>query len=201
MSIDASFLPATFPALRNADATSDARTRAAGHAAGYAAGLRAAAADIAAQAAEQEAAVAAAIAAGEARVDEAVAVLTAAAQALSRRTVPVVAEAQDAIAVTAIELAEAVIGRELSNEQTSASSALHRALAEVDSALVLVVRLNPTDLASLDEQTVLATGVTFTADATLARGDAVTEFADGYLDARVSSALERARAALLEEGP
>ena len=110
-------------------------------------------------------------------------------------------EAQDAIAATAIELAEAIIGRELSDEQTAAASALHRALTDVDPAIVHLVRLNPDDLAALDEQTIAATGVTFAADASLGRGDAITEFADGYLDARISSALERARSAILEVGP
>lgn len=202
MSIDASFLPVSFPALRNkAQNEGDLRSRASGHAAGYAAGLRAASDEIAAQNAEQQTALAEAIAAGHARIGEAVAVLTAAVEALERRTIPRLAEAQDAIAATAIELAEAIIGRELSDEDRSARSALHRALSDVDPALVNVVRLNPADLAALDQQTILAAGVSFTADAALERGDAVTEFAHGYLDARVSAALERARAAILEEGP
>ncbi|MHA6669649.1 FliH/SctL family protein [Homoserinimonas sp. A447] len=202
MSIDASFLPVSFPALRNsAQDAGDLRSRVSGHAAGYAAGLNAAADDLAAQKAEQEAALADAIAAGQARMDEAVAVLNAATVALERRTVPRLQEAQDAIAATAIELAEAIIGRELQGSDTSARSALQRALSDVDPALVNVVRLNPGDLAALDQQTILAAGVTFVADAALERGDAVTEFADGYLDARVSAALERARDAIFEEGP
>jgi flagellar assembly protein FliH len=202
MSIDASFSPASFPALRNnAQADIEMKARAAGHAAGYAAGMQSAAADVAAEAARRDAAVNEAIADGTARVDRAVAVLAAAAQALTRRTVPVVAEAQDAIAATAIELAEAIIGRELAFDETSARSALERALADVDPALVHVVRMHPADLAALDAATIQATGVTFAADASLGRGDAITEFEDGYLDARVSSALQRARAAILEEGP
>src|SRR5690606_22049880 len=117
MSIDASFLPVQFPALRNkAQEDSDLRSRASGHSAGYAAGLRAAAADMAARTAEHEIALADAIAAGQARVDHAVTVLTAAAEALDRLTVPRLADAQDAIAATAIELAEAIIGRELESD-------------------------------------------------------------------------------------
>lgn len=202
MSIEASFSPASYPALRNvAHAKIERQSRTSGHTAGYAAGLQAAAADMEAQAARHEAALAEALADGQARIDAAVAVLAAAAEALTRRTVPVVAEAQDAIAATAIELAEAIIGRELDSAETSSSSALQRALADVDPALVLVVRMNPADLSALDEETILRTGVAFTADAALGRGDAVTEFADGYLDARVSSALERARTAILEEEP
>ncbi|MEX1080056.1 MAG: FliH/SctL family protein [Homoserinimonas sp.] len=202
MSIDATFSPATFPSLRrNAPSVDDLRTRASGHAAGYAAGLRGAADDVAAEEATRDAALAQAIADGEARVAAAVAVLSAASDALNRRTVPVIAEVQDALAATAIELAAAIVGRELSSDAASASSALHRALSGVDTALVQLVRMNPADLANIDQETILATGVTFVPDATLGSGDAVTEFADGYLDARVSSALERARTAILEEGP
>lgn len=201
MSIDATFSPVVFPSLRsNGTSADDLRSRVSGHSAGYAAGLREAADDVAAEAARRDAALAQAIAEGEARVAAAVAVLAAASEALNRRTIPVVAAAQDAIAATAIDLAEAIIGRELSSEETSARSALHRALAGVDTALVQVVRMSPADLSVLDEQSIVATGVTFVPDASLGRGDAVTEFADGYLDARVSSALERARTAILEEG-
>lgn len=202
MSIDASFSRVTFPTLKtSAQDAVEVSSRAAGHAAGYAAGLRAAAEEMAAQAALQEEALAEAIAEGRARIDAAVATLNAAAEALNQRTIPLLAEAQDALAATAIDLAEAVIGRELSDSDTSATSAMHRALAGVDPALVHLVRLHPDDLAALDADTISAAGVSFTADASLSRGDAVTEFADGYLDARITAALERARAAILEVGP
>jgi flagellar assembly protein FliH len=202
MSIEATFSRVSFPSLRGTTASDDdRRSRASGHSAGYAAGLRAAADEMAAQAAQHEAALAQALADGQARIHEALSVLNAASQALARRTVPVVAEAQDAIAATAVELAEAIIGRELSHEETSASSALHRALADVEPDLVRQVRLNPEDLAVLERQGALAAGITFVADATLGRGDAISEFEDGYLDARIATALARARSALLEEGP
>lgn len=202
MSIDASFSRVTFPALKTtAHDAAEQSSRASGHAAGYAAGLKAAAEEIAAQTARQEEALADAIAEGEARIDAAVAVLRAASDALNNRTVPLLTEAQDALAAAAMELAEAIIGRELRDSETSAASAVHRALDGVDPALVLVVRLNPDDLAALDPQTRSATGVSFTADASLDRGNAVTEFADGYLDARIATALQRAKAAILEVGP
>src|SRR5690606_39608307 len=165
-----------------------------------AAGLRAAADEIAAEEARREAQLAEALAEGEARVNTALAILTAASEALERRTLPVLAEAQDAIAATSIELAEAILARELNDSETSAASALHRALAEIDLDLVQVVRLHPEDLKFLDCQGKLTPGVTFEADATLARGDAVTEFEEGYLDARVASAMARARRAILEVG-
>lgn len=200
MSIDAVFSRAAFPALRSATPPADdAKARAAGHAAGYAAGLRAAAADVAAQAEHNAAEHHAAMTEGQAKVDSAVAVLASAALALNERVAPQAADAQDALVATAIELAEAIIGRELSDTATSAASAVHRALAGVDAATVHQVRLNPDDLAALEQQASSATGVTFVADATLQRGDAVTEFDDGFLDARIRTALDRARAAILED--
>jgi flagellar assembly protein FliH len=201
MSIDTPFSRVSFPSLRS-EATADVlRARAAGHAAGYAAGLADAENDIAAQEARRDAELADAIAREHERVAHAVAVLTAAADALNRRTVPVLQEAQDAIAATAIELAEVIVGTELSTHEKSAASALHRALATADTALVLQVRLNPGDLTALDPAVLEDSGVTFMGDPTLAPGDAVTEFADGYLDARVGAALERARSAILEVEP
>ncbi len=201
MSIDAAFSPVTFPSLKkDAPSSDELKSRASGHSAGYAAGLRAAADEVAAQEARRDAELAQALAEAEARISRAIAVLNAAAEALERRTIPTLAEAQDAIAATAVELAEAIIGRELSDGETSARSALHRALADVDPELVQVVRLNPEDLEILDWQGKLVKGVTFEADATLPRGDAVTEFEDGYLDARVASALTRARQAILGAG-
>ncbi len=74
-----------------------------------------------------------------------------------------------------------------------------RALARADSTTVRVVRMNPVDLAGLDEDTIAATGVLFAPDDSLDRGDAVTEFEVGYLDARISTALARAKAAIAGE--
>jgi flagellar assembly protein FliH len=202
MSIDSTFSPASYPSLKNTalDAL-EQRSRAAGHSAGYAAGLRAAAHDAAAAEERRNAELAAAAAEGQARVEHAVAVLEAAAEALNRRTMPLLSDAQDALAATAVELAEAIIGVELRTGDTSATSALRRALADVDALTVQVIRLNPQDLAALDPETIAAAGVSLEADASLAPGDAVSQFADGFLDARISTAMRRARDAILEVGP
>ena len=201
MSIDTEFSRVTFPALRSDDTDPfDVQARASGHAAGYAAGLRAASQEIAERTARLDAEHEASMLHGRARVDRAVAVLTAAARALEERTVPVIELSQDAIAASAIELAEAIIGSELSRDGTSARTAVARALGGVDAKTVHVVRMNPVDLSALDDAAIAATGVAFAADESLARGDAVTEFAVGYLDARVSTALARAKAALSGEG-
>jgi flagellar assembly protein FliH len=200
MSADQMFSAVSFPIIRgDHDEALDVQARASGHAAGYAAGLRAASIELAERTARLEAEHDALMRHGQARLDRAIEIMATASLALARRTVPVLAEAHDLLAGSAFALAEAILGRELSNEETSAAAAVKRALASVDPALVVTVRLNPLDLAVFDDETLAATGVTFTPDPELARGDAVTELPIGYLDARITTAVARAKAAILGE--
>jgi flagellar assembly protein FliH len=202
MSIEAQFSTMRYPSLRStAQGERDDTARAGGYAAGYAAGLRAAEAEVAARIAALEAERAAEAVHASARIDRAVSLLALAAQALDDRTVPVLAEAQAAIEHGALQLAEALVGSEFGEAGSAARSAVHRALSGVDTALVQTVRMNPVDLQTLASLDLVPSGVDFTADPRLARGDAVTEFADGYLDARISAALVRAHAALEEARP
>jgi len=202
MSSDPGFATLSFPSLRTTvrDDSED-RARVAGHAAGYAAGLRAAEVDVAARVAAMRAEHEATLRHLQARSDLSTSVLNAAVVALHERTVPVLESAHAAIAEAAIQLAEAIVGCELGEAGTAAKSALFRALDSVDTASVQVVRLNPSDLAALDPSTIEAAGVALAADPSLARGDAVTEFSNGFLDARISTALARARAAIEEARP
>lgn len=193
MSLD--FLPATFPSLSSVgQKVADAQSRASGHAAGYAAGLRAAGAELAGQRATLDAEHRAALLHDAARMERALSVLATAAAALESRTVPVVTDAQHAIAASALELAEAILGSELADGPASAQSAVRRALNSVDPSTIRAIRLNPLDLAVLD--TTVEAGVAFVADATVARGDAIADLAVGYLDARIATAVARARTAL-----
>jgi flagellar assembly protein FliH len=199
MSSDDGFATLSYPALRSpASESRDDQARVAGHAAGYAAGLREAEAHVAARIAELEADTAASIVHGRARVDLAVSVLGAAAAALDSRTVPVLETAHATLAESAMLIAEAVVASELGDAGAAARSALHRALDSVDVALVHSVRMNPSDLAVLGPEVLAAAGVTFVPDASLARGDAETRFPDGYLDARIGSALARVKTAIEE---
>jgi flagellar assembly protein FliH len=193
------FFPMTFPSLPATaqQEQTDADSRAAGHAAGYAAGLRAAGAELAGQKAALDAEHRAALLHDAARTDRAIVVLTAAALALDSRLLPVVSDAQDAIALSALDLAETIIGAELANSERSAKAALARALAAVDPATITTIRLNPLDLSVLDENVRAASAVSFTADASLARGDAIADLPLGYLDARITTAVARARSAIL----
>ncbi|MFD1214965.1 FliH/SctL family protein, partial [Arthrobacter sp. GCM10027362] len=133
---------------------------------------------------------------GQARVEQAVQALNAAARALQQRTVPVLADAQDTLAAAALELAEAVLGCELADGERGARAALARVLGQVDASGVQAVRMHPADLTALDPQVRRQAGIQFVPDSGLERGDAVAEFADGYLDAKIGTALARAKAAL-----
>ncbi len=192
---------------------SDARTqqvreqaRVGGYAAGWAEGTRAAAvaaqraAERVAERVEEERAVA------RAQVDAALATLASAARAVNDRTIPVVEKSHELIVRLALDLAEAIVGVELSSSERSARSALARALAVPAGTEIVAIRLNPHDLARLDLLAGAAAkaghvvgvpdGVELVADATLAPGDAISHLPTGYLDARVATGAARLRAAV-----
>ncbi|TFB95972.1 hypothetical protein E3O42_17665 [Cryobacterium adonitolivorans] len=204
---DTDFSALVFPTLADGGARGaqdDDRVRlerqwqARGHTAGYTEGLRAAAAAVDLRVASLEAEHAELMRAAAQQRDRRLEVLNAAVRALEIRTVPVLRDAEETLLGAAIDLAEAIIGHALADEATAVRSALGRTHSGVEAGSPVghTVRLNPHDLAVLDASTVAGSGVTLVADATLARGDAVSEFPDGYLDARIGSALQRARAVL-----
>jgi flagellar assembly protein FliH len=174
-----------------------------GHAAGYTEGLRAAAAAVEQRVAGLEAEHAERMRAADHEHERALTALKITAQALETRTLPVLHDVEDTLLEAAIDLAEAIIGHALADEAAAVRSALGRSTggsaagaSAVAHPVSHTVRLNPLDLAALDVATVAESGVTLVADAGLSRGDAVSEFPDGYLDARIGSALRRARTAL-----
>jgi flagellar assembly protein FliH len=181
----------------SAPTSSHERDRATGYAAGWAAGARAAAK----QAEDQRTALAAAHQAAEARrdaeVSATVAALARAAAAADARTAPVVDEVREALALATIQLAEAVVGHELSDAETSARSALWRALSASADLGVHTIRVSPRDHALLVADGRVAESVAVVADPSLSPGDAISEHPNGYLDAQVSTAFARARAAIL----
>lgn len=200
MSTNAQFSLVNFPDLGGSGveaAEEQARTR--GHAAGYAAGLRAAEVALDRERRAEAAERAAVAALAHERAEAHAALLRAAVASINSRTAPVLDEAHQLIAQGAIDLAEAIIGIELSDAPRAARAAVTRALRDVDPAVVLVVRMNPSTLAALEDDCVVE-GISYVADPSIAPGDAVTDFAEGYLDARISSAIARARTALIE-GP
>ncbi|HEY0118549.1 MAG TPA: FliH/SctL family protein [Cellulomonas sp.] len=204
---ESAFVPAQFPALASRPDGSPLAdllpvgfdresSRAAGFAAGFAAGARAAAR--AAETAVRRATLEREDAArrGDERLEAALAALGSAARALSARTAPVLAEAEQALHEHALALAEAVLGVELQQDETSAAAALARVRAAAGMGDAVTVRLNPQDLSSLSGMPSLPAGVVLVSDPSLGRGEALAEQADGWLDARIGDALRRARAAL-----
>ena len=234
--------------LRSPHAEPDAAARAAraearGHAAGYAAGLRAAEADLAARRVAMDAEHVESVTRLERSLAASFAALDSAADALRQRVAPVLAESEEALVQTALDLASAVVGYDVAasepddragsrpaaehdgvaehraaaehlsagelapddaaaphpagpREGRTARAAVARALDGLDRSLVVGVRLHPADLAALGDA-VAASAVPLVADARLARGDAEVDLPAGLVDARLVTALARARTALL----
>ena len=195
MSTDAPVFAHAFPALAFQEKGTADRSHAQGHAAGYAAGMRAATEELRRAAAVQQAEHLAFQQREQARIDQAVRGLDAAARAFADRVATVHTASQELVHAAALDLAEAVIGAQL-RAGDPARLALARALQEVDPDDVRRVRLSPTDFASLDDAARAAAGVALVPDLALASGDAMVDLTDGYLDARIGSALARAKLAL-----
>lgn len=188
---------------RDRAASADVR----GHAAGYAAGLRAAQAETDALRARLEAEHAARLASMHADTARRVAVLDAATNAMLSQVTPVLDAAEQSVAAAAVDLAEAVVGYAIRASRQSADTTdgpeargasgaeatVVRALASVDRTVAVAVRLSVTDAARVAD---LDLPVPVVADPTLRDGDAVVDLPDGLLDARITTALDRARTAL-----
>ncbi|TFD84895.1 FliH/SctL family protein [Cryobacterium serini] len=202
MSTETGFGRMAFPRLYGEEQERAAeQSRVEGHAAGYTEGLRLAAEDVARRADEINAEHAENERYGEAQIDHAVRLLAAAARALDERSIPLIQQAESTLVNTSLELAEAILGCELSHTEPSARRALERALHQpdqLDRSEVHSIRMHPEDLVVLNAQTRALESIRFVADSRLKRGDAITEFSDGFLDARISTALARAKGALAE---
>jgi flagellar assembly protein FliH len=199
------------PAGRERASSADVR----GHAAGYTAGLRAAQAETDALRDRLEAEYAARVTALQADTARRIAVLDAATNAMLSTVAPVLADAEASVASAAVDLAEAIVGNVVrasrpahdatvadgpdgqgSREARIASGAeatVRRALASVDRTVPVAVRLSPADAACVAG---LDLPVPVVADGALRDGDAVVDLPDGMLDARIATALDRARTAL-----
>lgn len=202
-SAGAGFRPAVFTEMGGASTEAgkeSSASRVQGYAAGYAAGLRAA--EEQSRALRQQLSEAHDRAQRERQrtLDAAVSSLAAAADALNRRTAPVIEEARGTLADTALELAEAVLAMELLDTAHGARAALARALDGIDTRSVHSVRMNAEDIAALPPGAAETSGVRVVADPALLRGDAMTEFEDGFLDARIREALARCRSVLQGAG-
>lgn len=179
-------------------------SRAAGYAEGWATGRRDAqrAADAALR---QNAVVADALeVARTAQVERAVRALRAASDALDQRQLPSAEELADLIVESSLVLAQSVLDAELSVVDGRAISALRRAMTPLPTWGPVLVRLHPSDLATLGE--VADAGrwhehqVEFVADDSLSPGDAVAKQGPAEVDARVAAGLLRAATAMGSSG-
>ncbi|MGI9598369.1 MAG: FliH/SctL family protein [Acidimicrobiales bacterium] len=97
----------------------------------------------------------------------------------------------------ALEIASAVLGREISLTEDPGAEAIARCLEMAPATGDLFARLHPEDAAELGRIEGLADrGLMITADPTLRRGDAIVTIDDTTIDARLSESLRRVAEAL-----
>jgi flagellar assembly protein FliH len=176
------------------------RTRAAaqaqGYAAGWAQGLRTGREHAAATAQEYAARDAAANAQRQAEHDQAMTALATTLDRLQAAFHGAVEQVTGQAHLMALEIAAAVIGRELTTSATTADDAVRRALAGVAAETPVVVRLHPDDAARVHASLLADRPVRIVADPSLAPGDAVAETEDTLVDATIAAALDRVRGVL-----
>ncbi|MEZ0493734.1 FliH/SctL family protein [Kineococcus sp. TBRC 1896] len=187
------------------------RARTEGYAAGWAAGMRQAAVRAEAEAeAQREAALVAARTdrderrAARARAEEA---LLAAGDALRAEREPAIGALADTVLELALELAGAVLDREVQLMDSPVGEAVRRALAPLDAEKPVTVRVNPADLSALTGDALKgrhassdAELVSFLPDPAVQPGDAVARQGDTEVDAGLRASVSRALAALVGEG-
>jgi flagellar assembly protein FliH len=125
-----------------------------------------------------------------------------AAEKLENQLLPTIAELQELIIQHALELAEVILGRELSDPAGRGTDAVRRAVAAAPQQGELMVRLNPDDYRNIMGSATDADynyegrPVHLRPDPALRPGDAVAEAGSTTVDASIASALQRAREAL-----
>ena len=95
----------------------------------------------------------------------------------------------------ALQIAEAVLGREVALS-TDPGDAVRRALTALPVDVPLVLRLHPDDQALLDPALLAGCPASVVADPHLARGDARVETESGWVEADLAGALARVREVL-----
>lgn len=173
-----------------------AAARAQGYATGWAEGRREAAAEAATQRAELEQVAAAAEAARQAEHVAALVALGRAAQALQDQAAQVAAELEAHVVALAREVAEAVVGHELSTAADPAGEVVRRALAVLPQELPVTVRVAPATAADPALERLREHGVHVVADPALGAHDALVETTAEAVDLRVGAALARVREVL-----
>lgn len=126
----------------------------------------------------------------------AVAALQAAAEQLTATTAQVCASVETQAVDIAMQLTEALIGRELEVAMDPGADAVRRVLSLLPAEPMMTVRLHPDDVPSLAVTDLVRAGVRVVADPALTRGDAIAQADDYVIDASVANGLERVREVL-----
>jgi flagellar assembly protein FliH len=177
--------------------------RAVGYAQGWAQGVRSAAEAQAAERTVAAAEEAALRARQEQQVASALQALQAAAADLRQRTLTITDEISDQLLAAAVELAEALLGRELRDPQVAAPAALARVLALAPDEQPVTVWLSPLDHDTLtgpggsalvgSVEGATGRGLTYEIDPELQPGDARARCGSSTIDARLSAGVGRLR--------
>ncbi|WP_176776580.1 MULTISPECIES: FliH/SctL family protein [unclassified Microbacterium] len=197
---DATFTPLVPPRLGGS--TPDARAisakaRVRGYADGFAEGRRRAEEELARSRAALEARTAQHDAATREALRTALAALDAVRSDLDGHLARLVAADAERVEELAIGLAEAILDVELSDATRSAAHAVRRAVAEAPVSTWVRVHLSDRDARTLrDGASPILTEAEVVVSTDVDAGGAVVELADARVDARISSAVARARAAL-----
>lgn len=176
--------------------------RAEGYASGWAAGHLAAAEAVRASAVEAQREREAAAQAAQATVTAALRALAAAATNLEQRAVTPAENLRDAVLEGAMELAEALVGHELSISATPGLDAVRRALALAPAGVAVTARLNPLDLPGARDALAalpsdeLGREIRLVADASVEQAGCIVECDAARIDAQLSTALARVRGVL-----
>jgi flagellar biosynthesis/type III secretory pathway protein FliH len=130
-------------------------------------------------------------------------VLSDAVERLSRSQIEALAVIRDEVVSFALDLAEAVIGRELELASAPVRDALRRALQLAPPGVVLTVHVNPVDSSLLDqrvlselESSVPGSSLSLAEDPTVEPGGCIVESGACRIDAQIGPALRRAREVL-----
>ena len=156
------------------------------------------------QAGNETAAAAALVAAEErdTKLREALAALTTAADECNDRQAASIADMERTIVDAVFDLAQTLLGRELSVTRTPGRDALARALSMVRDRGNVTARMNPADIETIGDLAELAPGrvITIVADPNVEPAGCILEAGAMRVDAQLGPALARAKRALLGEG-
>ena len=120
------------------------------------------------------------------------------ADAFATREATARAEIEDQLVAAAMQIAEVLVGHELSQPDDRGRDAIARALALAPAHGDVTARLHPADIAVLGDPATLSPGrvLAIVPDPALSPGDCIIDVASCRIDARVGAAIERAREVL-----